>query len=164
MADKYQIPRVTTDFAELCGMNDLDLIDICTPSHLHAAQSLEALVTGKHVICEKPVAGLLREVDELSQAEVQSGKRVMPIFQYRFGHGLQKLKFLVDAGLAGQAYLTTVETVWRRRAAYYAAPLARQMGHGTRGRPGHPGRARPRCAVLYPGSGQERLRPHRDHG
>ena len=44
----------------------------------------------------------------------------MPIFQYRFGHGLQKLKFLVEEGVAGRAYLTTVETAWRRRADYYA--------------------------------------------
>ena len=46
----------------------------------------------------------------------------MPIFQYRFGHGLQKLKHLVEAGLAGQAYLATVETSWRRRSAYYDVP------------------------------------------
>jgi predicted dehydrogenase len=122
VAERYQISRLTTDFAELCGMDDLDVIDICTPSHLHTAQSLEVLLSGKHVICEKPVAGSLKELDELSRAEAQSGKRVMPIFQYRFGHGLQKLKYLVDAGVAGPAYLTTVETAWRRRAAYYAAP------------------------------------------
>jgi predicted dehydrogenase len=46
----------------------------------------------------------------------------MPIFQYRFGNGAQKLKFLVDEGVAGRAYLTTVETAWRRRPAYYAVP------------------------------------------
>jgi len=46
----------------------------------------------------------------------------MPIFQYRFGQGLQKLKYLIDAGLAGQPYLTTVETAWRRRADYYEVP------------------------------------------
>src|ERR1700730_8986937 len=44
----------------------------------------------------------------------------MPIFQYRFGHGLQKLKLLIAAGLDGTPYLATVETAWRRRAAYYA--------------------------------------------
>jgi len=38
----------------------------------------------------------------------------MPIFQYRFGPGIQKLKMLIAAGVAGQACLTTVETAWRR--------------------------------------------------
>jgi predicted dehydrogenase len=46
----------------------------------------------------------------------------MPIFQYRFGHGIQKLKLLIACGLAGTAYLATVETAWRRRPEYYAVP------------------------------------------
>jgi predicted dehydrogenase len=80
----------------------------------------QVLAAGKHVVCEKPVAGSLKEVDELIRAAENSEKRVMPIFQKRFGHGAQKLKLLVDAGVAGRAYLTTVETAWRRRADYYA--------------------------------------------
>jgi predicted dehydrogenase len=46
----------------------------------------------------------------------------MPIFQYRFGHGLQKLRLLRERGVAGRAYLATSETTWRRRADYYAVP------------------------------------------
>jgi predicted dehydrogenase len=122
LADAFHIPRVTTDLGELLRINDVDVIDLCTPSHLHFQQTLEVLAAGKHVICEKPVAGSLREVDEIIAAEVRSGKRVMPIFQYRFGHGLQKLKWLRDQGLTGRAYLTTSETAWRRRPPYYAVP------------------------------------------
>jgi predicted dehydrogenase len=122
VADIYKIPRVMTGFAELCVMDDVDVISICTPSYLHVAQIKQVLAAGKHAICEKPVAGSLKDVDELIQAEARADKRVMPIFQYRFGHGLQKLKFLVEEGIAGRAYLTTVETAWRRRANYYAAP------------------------------------------
>lgn len=122
MAVRYQIPQVFADFSALCQRDDLDLIDICTPSYLHASQTLEALQAGKHVICEKPAAGSLQEIDNLIAAEARSDKRVMPIFQYRFGHGVQKLKYLIEQGLAGSAYLTTVETAWRRRPAYYAAP------------------------------------------
>ena len=72
------------------------------------------------MICEKPVAGSLKDVDELIRAEETSAGRVMPIFQYRFGRGLQKLRFLVQEGVTGPAYLTTMETAWRRRAEYYA--------------------------------------------
>ena len=42
----------------------------------------------------------------------------MPIFQYRFGVGAQKLRFLVEQGVAGRAYLTTLETAWRRGGEY----------------------------------------------
>jgi predicted dehydrogenase len=122
IAATYNIPRVETDFAELCAMDDVDVLDICTPSYLHTTQTQQALAAGKHVICEKPVAGSLKEIDELLRAEAETGKRVMPIFQYRFGHGVQKLKFLMSEGVAGRAYVSTVETAWRRRAEYYAAP------------------------------------------
>ena len=122
IASEHAIPRVTADFAELCRMDDLDVIDICTPPHLHFTQIQQVLAAGKHAICEKPLVSSLKEVDELIVAEAQSGRRVMPIFQYRFGHGLQKLKHLVEAGVAGRAYLATVETAWRRRPEYYAVP------------------------------------------
>lgn len=122
LASEFSIPRLTTDITELCRMDDLDVIDICTPSHLHYEQVLLALDARKHVICEKPVAGSLKQVDELVVAEKKSGQRVMPIFQFRFGHGAQKLKFLIDEGIAGRAYLTTAETAWRRKADYYAVP------------------------------------------
>ncbi len=122
VAATHAIPRVLNDFGALCRIDELDVIDLCTPPYLHCDQTLEALDAGRHVICEKPLAGSLEDVDRVAAAEKQSGRRVMPIFQYRFGHGLQKLKWLVEQGIAGRAYLTTVETAWRRRAAYYAVP------------------------------------------
>jgi predicted dehydrogenase len=122
VAEEHAIPRVVTDLADLLRSDDLDVIDICTPPHLHFEQIQQVLGSGKHAICEKPLVSSLREVDELGQAEVSSGRRIMPIFQYRFGHGLQKLKLLIAEGVAGRAYLATVETAWRRRAAYYEVP------------------------------------------
>jgi predicted dehydrogenase len=117
---KYNIPRFSNSLDELGQMDDLDVIDLCTPSFLHFEQVLQVLAADKYIICEKPVAGSLREIDALIQAEAQSNKRVMPIFQKRFGRGVQRLKFLVDQGMTGQAYLTTVETAWRRRSDYYS--------------------------------------------
>jgi len=122
LADEFSIPRVTTNIAELYRMDELDVIDICTPSHLHYQQTLGALAAGKHVICEKPVAASLKQADDLIAAAARSGKQVMPIFQYRFGRGLQKLNWLRDQGVAGRAYLATAETHWRRRPDYYAVP------------------------------------------
>jgi predicted dehydrogenase len=119
-ADAFEIPHVGTDINDLYNMPDVDLIDLCTPSGMHFAQTLRALEAGKDVILEKPVAGSLKEVDQLIAAEKRSGKRVTPIFQYRFWNGVQKLRHLAAQGITGNAYLTTVETCWRRRPAYYA--------------------------------------------
>ena len=122
VATAHGVPRVLTDLGALCRMDGLDVVDLCTPPYLHVLQILQALDAGRHVVCEKPLAGSLAQVDEVIAAEKRSGRRVMPIFQYRFGHGLQKLRLLVAEGVAGRAYLTTVETAWRRRPAYYAVP------------------------------------------
>jgi predicted dehydrogenase len=122
LAEKYAIGQVFTDLEQVCGRADLDVIDLCTPPGLHFSQVLAGLAAGKHIICEKPLVSSLREVDELIKAADQAGKQVMPIFQLRFGHGLQKLKLLVDSGLAGKHYLATVETCWLRGPEYYAVP------------------------------------------
>lgn len=122
VAQQFNIPRITTSLAAVGELPEVDIVDICTPSFLHFSQTMQVLEAGKHAICEKPVAGSLQQVDKLREAEARSGKRVMPIFQYRFGNGAQKLKFLKDEGVTGRAYLATVETAWRRRPPYYAVP------------------------------------------
>lgn len=119
-AEKYAVPGVYTDYAQLCEVAGLDIIDLCTPPNLHFSQTLAGLRAGKHVICEKPLVSSLWEIDELIRAEQETGRRVMPIFQLRFGHGVQKLKLLLQNNLAGDHFLTTVETSWQRGEAYYA--------------------------------------------
>ncbi|MDH7487318.1 MAG: Gfo/Idh/MocA family oxidoreductase [Anaerolineae bacterium] len=119
-AEEFAVPRVVCSMDELCAMDGLDVIDICTPSHLHEAQTLQVLAAGKHAICEKPLAGSLAAMDRLAEAEVRSGRRVMPIFNYRFGAGVQKLRHLIAQGITGRPYLGTIEVAWRRRADYYA--------------------------------------------
>lgn len=110
------------DLAQVLADPDVDVVDLCTPPALHLEQIAAALAAGKHVVCEKPLVGSLAHVDELARLEAGSGRRVMPIFQYRWGHGLQRVRHLVDAGVAGEARTSSVEVAWRRRSDYYAAP------------------------------------------
>ncbi len=109
-------------FEEAIHRDDIDIVDLCTPPSLHLEQITEALAAGKHVVCEKPLVASLRDCDALASAEAGSRGCLMPIFQYRFGNGLQKVKALVDRGVAGRAYTASVELAWRRRAEYYAVP------------------------------------------
>jgi predicted dehydrogenase len=102
---------------------DLDIIDICTPPSSHFELCRKAIEAGKHVICEKPLFGSIAEVDEMSRIVARAeGPKLMPIFQYRYGSGLQKLKMLIDLGLTGSPFLTTIETHWWRGPDYYAVP------------------------------------------
>ncbi len=120
LAETYAVSRVAADLAELCRMDDLDVIDLCTPPHLHFEQIQQVLAAGKHAICEKPLVDSLRAVDELIAVEARSGRRVMPIFQYRFGHGLQKLRYLVDQGWPARP--TSRPSRWRGGAARPTTP------------------------------------------
>jgi predicted dehydrogenase len=132
IAAEFGIARTTDSFDALLGLDNIDLVDICTPQSLHYRQCLDALTAGKHVICEKPIVGSLAECDALIAAERRASTRVMPVFQYRFGIGLQKLLHLIRHGVVGKHYLTTSETTWRRGDAYFNNPwrgkLAEAMG------------------------------------
>jgi len=119
VTEEFAIGRRTTSFDEILRMDDVDIVDICTPPALHIAQILAALARGKDVICEKPLAGSLAEIDRVIAAERQARGCVLPVFQYRFGNGVQKAKRIIDLGLAGKPYLATVETAWRRAPEYY---------------------------------------------
>jgi len=107
VAAKYRIQEVTESFDLICRRSDIDVLDICTPPNLHLDQIQSALKAGKHVICEKPLVASLAAVDSLSRLAKETGCCLMPIFQYRFGHGLQKLKYLVDQKLTWRGKLAT---------------------------------------------------------
>ena len=119
VASEHGIPAAVTDLDALLAL-DLDIVNICTPSALHFEQARRALAAGRHVALEKPFTSSLAEADRLAVLERESGRRVCPIFQYRFADGISQLLHLRDRGLAGKAYAATVETHWRRGPAYYA--------------------------------------------
>ena len=112
---------------------DLDIIDLCTPPHLHEEQVIRCLEAGRHVICEKPLVDSVEACERLEAAAAAATGTFMPIFQYRFGAGAQKARALVDAGLTGPLYLATAETTWRRGAGYYAEAPWRGTWAGERG-------------------------------
>jgi len=122
VADEFSIPRRTKSFDDVLRMDDVDIVDICTPAALHFAQVLAALSAGKEVVCEKPLVGTLAEIDQVIAAEGTAAGRVLPIFQYRFGNGVQKAKRITELGIAGKPYLGTAETAWMRTAKYYETP------------------------------------------
>ena len=122
VGDEFGIERRVTSFDDVLAMGDIDIIDICTPPMLHFPMVMAALKAGKHVVCEKPLVGSLAEVDAVTAQEKVSTGLLMPIFQYRFGDGVEQAKAIIDAGIAGKPYVGTVETLWRREPPYYAVP------------------------------------------
>ncbi|TJW12953.1 MAG: Gfo/Idh/MocA family oxidoreductase [Mesorhizobium sp.] len=122
IGSEFGIERRTTRFADVINMDDIDIIDICTPPSIHFELISQALAAGKHVVCEKPLVGSLADADTIIELEKSARGRLMPIFQYRYGDGVQKAKRIIDAGLAGKPYAATCETHWIRTPEYYAVP------------------------------------------
>lgn len=114
--------EVLGSFEEVLARDDLDVIDICLPPALHVPAVRAALEAGKHVVCEKPLAASLAEVDGIAELVRRTGRTVCPIYQYRFGNGLRKFWRLVEAGVPGRPLVATVETHWDRGPAYYRVP------------------------------------------
>lgn len=122
VGDEFSIARRTTSFDQLLADDTIDIIDICTPPSIHLGQVVAALGAGKHVICEKPLTGSIAGVDKIIEAEKNAKGVLMPIFQYRYGDGIEQARRIIDAGIAGKPYLGSVETFWLRIPKYYSVP------------------------------------------
>lgn len=111
---------ITRNLDQILADPEIDLVDICLPPHLHLSACSAALQAGKDVICEKPLVASLAEADQLADMMQQTGRKVFPVFQYRYGAGAAKLQKLMAAGLAGTPLVGSLETHWYRDEAYYA--------------------------------------------
>ena len=56
-ADEFSVGRVESDLAAIAAAGDVDVVDLCAPSYLHAEMAVAAARAGKHVIVEKPLTG-----------------------------------------------------------------------------------------------------------
>lgn len=113
---------VSADIAKALDDPQIDVIDVCLPPHLHVPVTLRALAAGKHVICEKPLATSMADVDRIRHAAADNGRQVFPVFQYRWGPALAQLRGLIAAGATGVPQVAALETHWSRGAEYYDVP------------------------------------------
>lgn len=94
-------------------------MDVCTPPFVHAQISINALKSGKNVICEKPMAASLEECDAMLRARDESGKKLSIIAQNRFRKPIRDLKALLDSGIAGPVRHAQIDSFWYRAHCYY---------------------------------------------
>lgn len=97
----------TTSWRELVGNPEIDLVDIATPNDLHAEQAIVALEAGRHVACEKPLAGTLEEATRMRDAAIAAkGRGVMTFvwFNYRRCPAVAFAHQLVRRGRLGRIY------------------------------------------------------------
>jgi predicted dehydrogenase len=104
-AREWKIPRAHGSYEALLADPEIDVIYNSLPNHLHAEWTIKALHAGKHVLCEKPFALTLAEVDAMSQAAHETGKVLAEAFMYRHHAQTLKVKEIVDSGVLGKLQL-----------------------------------------------------------
>jgi len=105
---EFQFERYTTAYADLLNDQDLDIIAIYTPDHLHAEHVKQALLHGKHVVCTKPFIDDLAQAKELLTLQEKTGKRVFIGQSSRFFEPYKKQRRDYENGWIGD--LITVES------------------------------------------------------
>ncbi len=138
-AERWSIPRTYPTLDELLARESPDVIHLCTPPWLHREQAVACLHKGHTVLCEKPPALCLADLDAIATAETAGGGRFATVFQHRFGGGARTLRALVADGRLGRPMTAVCNTLWLRTNEYFAVPWRGRwhtegggptMGHG----------------------------------
>jgi predicted dehydrogenase len=127
IAARFGIQRVHATDTEVFRADDLDAVIICTPSHMHADQSVAALQAGKHVLVEKPLGLSAEEAGRVVEASEAADRSVMVAMNHRYRPDTLALKPFADGGELGKVFMARgaylnkkhrlVRPTWRHRRA-----------------------------------------------
>ncbi|RPJ25317.1 MAG: gfo/Idh/MocA family oxidoreductase [Chloroflexi bacterium] len=102
---KWNIPRAHGSYESLLNDPEIDVVYNSLPSNMHAEWTVKALRAGKHVLCEKPIALTLAEMDAMEQTVQETGLVLAEAFMYRHHAQTLKIKEMVDVGELGKIQL-----------------------------------------------------------
>nr|WP_294554464.1 Gfo/Idh/MocA family oxidoreductase [uncultured Rhodopila sp.] len=98
IAAKYGIPHVTTELEDSLAIREVDAVILCTPTQLHASQTIAALKAGKHVQVEIPLADSWRDAQAVAELAAGSGLVAMCGHTRRFNPSHQWVHRKLEAG------------------------------------------------------------------
>lgn len=114
VAEQFKIPHTTTSFRELLKRDDIDAVEVCLHNNFHAPVTIEALRAGKHVYCEKPMAGAYADAQAMHDAAKATGRKLSIQLATLFMKETKIAKRLIEAGKLGRVYHAR-STGYRRR-------------------------------------------------
>ena len=100
-AEEKKIERAYGSYEALLADPDIHVIYNSLPNHLHAEWTIKAVEAGKHVLCEKPIALSVDEVDAIKSAAHKHGRVVAEAFMYRHHPQTLKVQEIVNSGSLG---------------------------------------------------------------
>jgi UDP-N-acetyl-2-amino-2-deoxyglucuronate dehydrogenase len=98
---------------------DIEVINVCTPNGLHAEHSLKALESGKHVVCEKPMALSKADCEAIIYKALQMHKTFFCVMQNRYSPPSAWLKKVIDEKIIGDVFMVQLNCYWNRDDRYY---------------------------------------------
>ena len=98
VASKYGIGHVTTDLAASLALSEVDAVILCTPTQMHASQSIACLKAGKHLQVEIPLADNWKDAEEVVRIAKEVGKVAMCGHTRRFNPSHQWVNHQIKAG------------------------------------------------------------------
>ena len=101
-AQKFGWESYETSWEKLVSRDDIDIVDITSPSDTHKAVAVAAAANGKHIFCEKPLALTTSDAREMLEAAQTAGVKHQIGFNYRFAPAVVLAKRLIDAGKLGK--------------------------------------------------------------
>jgi len=104
-AAEWQIPRAFGSYEALLASDEVDAVYISLPNHLHAEWSVRALQSGKHVLCEKPIAITIEDIDRMIQTSRETGFLLQEAFMYRHHPQTKLVGELINDGWLGEVTL-----------------------------------------------------------
>ena len=104
-AREWKIPRAHGSYEALLADPEIDVIYNSLPNHLHAEWTIKAVEAGKHVLCEKPLALNVDEVEAMQEAARKHGRVVAEAFMYRHHPQTLKVQDIVRNGSLGNLKL-----------------------------------------------------------
>lgn len=115
-AEKYgtKDAKVYTDYRELLKDKTIDAVHVCTPNRSHSFITVDALHTGKHVMCEKPMAKTSEDAVKMLEAAKETGKKLTIGYQNRFRPDSQYLHKACEEGQLGEIYFAKAHAIRRR--------------------------------------------------
>jgi UDP-N-acetyl-2-amino-2-deoxyglucuronate dehydrogenase len=98
---------------------DLDVVSLCSPSGLHAEQTIQSAAAGKHIITEKPMATRWSDGVNMVNACDKAGVKLFVVKQVRYQPAVQLLKEAIDKQRFGRIYMINLNVFWTRSQQYY---------------------------------------------
>lgn len=108
-----------TDLEQMLQKSDADMVVVCTPSGLHARQTIQIARAGKHVVTEKPMATRWQDGVDMVKACDEADVHLFVVKQNRRNATLQCLKNAIDKGRFGKIHMVSMNVFWTRPQDYY---------------------------------------------